>query len=1068
MLELVEVSSFLTKQLNNYSKGKTTSYEFDIRAEVGKYENGNVVYGVLRSNKPILPPVAGVKNIKYSLSVKLQVVSPLVNFNLKNIEEIIGEFVENWNGKEVGFSKGKGLLNLTLTGTNGFKTESGQGNIVPIEFDVGINYTENVVTSGAKHWLLDGIEIPFLSEDVIIEKNGVTKTISGDNFKKTLLTEQLKMYRFKFNYDVNSELCSKLQKDLLEGSANKKYTLKYFDGYSFVENDPFKTTVSIYRTGNTGSVKPDTSVFDITFTDVKVKNTIVYKLGLMDNPFDGQTEDTMYFNSVKEQQEWFDRKISEGCEFVEIQTPNLDSLDITNQVYEFDPEKYNVFDVTKKNYAVIKVEQGDNKYYFYYQITNPQIGAENQVLFTMQLDSLQTYYFMDEIKFEGSFIQKTLLNRWSPVYEVVNKGEDDRPDLQTAVSNGYYGRREENGVPKYDKVTEKNYNFINTFYKLDEYSIQFDGNVDSKLFEREEIKNVAKRLVQRKKLKYSTDYRYCLNINNEMVDWINDAVDFWVYFILDANTEYSMLGTQKITLNETSVVDFNKSESNNLGYSVAELCVPFMNTNDIDDYGMVKTYRIKTFGELDSVWDYEGLVPFFLKNGGYSHVKGVKISIKPPFMFDKDTFKYNIESYNNELNSQISLPYSNLNLWVGTVDDLGDNNENTHEFSLGGVDEKNHAYLSLNKRLLRTFFYAEGLPPGTITRVALIYEYDFKNPIYLEADINMPQVLFHKPSDEIRGYKNKKFNPKLNGEDYKELNLTFMGNTHSLPINKINQEKIIIKYTEMITPDTTKGIARVVIENKDGVFNKDYENSFNGFIFTNDLSLPISNGQLEQYLANNKNAYLSFQAQQEYNRETQNLSLMQSTIQGAFSASKSKSWGDLFGNVSQTATSMMFSEMQFEKGQALRQTQFDLSMDNMRNAPRTLVNANGNAIFGDAVSEFGMYLELYEGLDHELEIANDIMTRDGFTYNQFDNVKKYDKVRKFFNYIKANIGTITGIPISNQARADLRNRFASGVRFWNKDEETDEFIVDYSKENYEKWIETDSKSFEEWIETQNN
>lgn len=995
MLELVEVSSFLTKQLNNYSKGKTPSYEFDIRAEVGKYENGNVVYGVLRSNKPILPPVAGVKNIKYSLSVKLQVVSPLVNFNLKNIEEIIGEFVENWNGKEVGFSKGKGMLNLTLTGTNGFKTESGQGNIVPIEFDVGINYTENVVTSGAKHWLLDGIEIPFLSEDVIIEKNGVTKTISGDNFKKTLLTEQLKMYRFKFNYDVNSELCSKLQKDLLEGSANKKYTLEYFDGYSFVENDPFKTTVSIYRTGNTGSVKPDTSVFDITFTDVKVKNTIVYKLGLMDNPFDGQTEDTMYFNSVKEQQEWFDRKIGEGCEYVEIQTPNLDSLDITNQVYEFDVEKYNIFDVTKKNYAVIKVKQGNNKYYFYYQITNPQIGAENQVLFTMQLDSLQTYYFMDEIKFEGSFIQKTLLNRWKQV---------------------------------------------------DESTIEFNGNVDSKLFEREEIKNVAKRLVNRQKLVFDNE-----EIDVRMGQLLKQNV--WVYVFLDGtdvesgeikNYKFYRLKGFNETTSEAVNVSLPLMKSGNI--ETATACIAFSLEEIL--IGAYYLTEKSSFGCRSSINAFNFLV---LNNPTIkNNIKSIKISIKPPINFNEKILTGNLTTYNS-----ISEDYRVRFLYENEGNQEGINPTAEVKVLTASADANSKAFLfSIEKDNLTPF------------------------QMKLQDDSFLPEFIYEKSQKKLLLVKKEKLNPKLNSLDYKSLSINVVGSQFDFDIQKLNTKKPKFEYLEPLTVDITKCLVRFVGK-ENGVFNEYYSKSFNGLIVSNDLSLPLSTSAYNEYLANNKNAYLSFQAQQSYNRDVQNISMLQTATSGLLSSvggtggyqgGKPKPFNALSSSmgVLETGANIAFSEMSFLKGQALRQTQFDLSMDNMRNSPNHLINANGSALFANMVDKYGIYVELYEGLDHELEIANDIMTRDGFTYNQFDNVKKYDKVRKFFNYIKANIGTITGIPISNQARADLRNRFANGVRFWNKDEETDEFIVDYSKENYEKWIETDSKSFEEWIETQNN
>lgn len=124
-----------------------------------------------------------------------------------------------------------------------------------------------------------------------------------------------------------------------------------------------------------------------------------------------------------------------------------------------------------------------------------------------------------------------------------------------------------------------------------------------------------------------------------------------------------------------------------------------------------------------------------------------------------------------------------------------------------------------------------------------------------------------------------------------------------------------------------------------------------------------------------------------------------------------------------------------------------MSIDNMKNAPDSLANANGNPIFIFAVSEFGIYAEIHEGLDTELESANDIMFRDGFNLNRFaetgKTIKDYCHTRKFFNYIRATLGNISGVAMSDTMRADLKQRFSNGIRFWHQDK------IDYSMENYE-------------------
>lgn len=57
-----------------------------------------------------------------------------------------------------------------------------------------------------------------------------------------------------------------------------------------------------------------------------------------------------------------------------------------------------------------------------------------------------------------------------------------------------------------------------------------------------------------------------------------------------------------------------------------------------------------------------------------------------------------------------------------------------------------------------------------------------------------------------------------------------------------------------------------------------------------------------------------------------------------------------------------------------------------------------------------------------------------------------------FDFIKAVLGNISGVPMSDAARADLKQRFVNGIRFWTTDD------IDYTKENYEIWLENNSEN----------
>ena len=123
-----------------------------------------------------------------------------------------------------------------------------------------------------------------------------------------------------------------------------------------------------------------------------------------------------------------------------------------------------------------------------------------------------------------------------------------------------------------------------------------------------------------------------------------------------------------------------------------------------------------------------------------------------------------------------------------------------------------------------------------------------------------------------------------------------------------------------------------------------------------------------------------------------------------------------------------------------------MTIDNLKSSPDQMKNANGSVIFNLFVMDIGLYVEEYSALDGDLKSANDFMDLYGFTFNTVANVKDYVNIRKYHNYVKAQLQSISG-NLSNVARQDLRQRFANGIRFWNQDN------VSYEYENYELRLE---------------
>ena len=613
MLKLVEVANYLTKEFNTIGALHDPAYTFNIQAEVGANKNAADVQGIVKTAKPKIAPVLNARSVTYNLIVELSIVAPTTNFNLKNIEEIVNSFATSVNGQEIAFESGKGLVTMTLGQAGTFKQESGQGNIVPLSFDLQIVYTEGVATSRSKHWLLDDEEIPYLTESVIIQKEGRTNKINSKKYSETFMLGQQKRYRFTFLYDENSLLCQNLQKDILDGDANKQYTLKYYDGVTYTAEEPYSTTVSLFETGDTKSQKPDVAQFDVTFADAdKGQGLIRYYMALIDNPFDEATENTKCFEdtynnygeitntALENQRTYYQGLINTnkndlmqgGADWCEILAPNISALYLTNQIYR-NTKGYNLFKLLNKNYAIIKMEkyivttnqQGvtsqslQEQRWMYYWIKNPQVQMNGQVSFDLKMDSLQTYLFDSKIKFEGNMVEKASLNRW--------------------LDNG-------------------------------DGTISFDGSIKSKLFERENLKNVAKRLKSRQKMAMNID----TTANSSLNHWLYENVIGWLYFAYTTGDyknyieEHTSGGETTYTSSEIPLYKTliaKSDETSQLSYPYALFCVPIFRYSTSKLYIQDRDNIVHEISQGNGGISPTGLNRFIAQNNGYSKIYNIPI-----------------------------------------------------------------------------------------------------------------------------------------------------------------------------------------------------------------------------------------------------------------------------------------------------------------------------------------------------------------------------------------------------------------------------------------------------------
>lgn len=958
MLDPQEVATYLTNAFNEESKNTADDLnpwypKFSLLAEVSEGHQKATVEGMLVTvNEDILPVLDGFKQVLYTYRAQF-FFSTLTNDEYIFNKTIIENVIADQQGKEIEFTNGKGIL--TFNGGTPGKTFSGSsyGSGVQYEFTVSVAYTEHAVSSGQKHWLLDGKEIPFLSESVTVETEGVPRKIFSEVYTKALITGKTKFFTFRIPYE--SETYKKIQQEIMSSAhIGVVHTLTYYDGAAFTQEEPFTAKVSIHRSASSSSTRPSGSTYEITFSDVYSSEgrDLRYYISLIDFPFDMNGDDTRYFANTIEQRVYFDKKARlSTAPFVEILAPNLDNLVITQQVY-YNPavNELTQFDYASKNYAIIKVKAATETRYFYYFIEKATIGAGGYVLCDLKLDTVQTYFFREDITFSDCLIERAHLNRFV---------------------------RDENDPTK----------------------VRFVSDPASKIFNSEEGLNFPKRLVSREKLSLA------FTGNEEVDKWLNENVAYWVYVFISKSNNYNVGYIRRKYKNDEKLGEIGGT-SGKIQYPIDGRYQGMESEVSCFSYPIYKNPQI------------DNNIPTFSKNVIILQTKhvlsdGMNLELENiiPCYFGKEEFENNnnIKSYYYSIKLSVMPPFSNpINMRV--------------KYNNLCIEEENHSEDDIIK--------------GGIIRTSLKNNYGlfFGSAQLFSMLIDNYAFLPMNQSISISELKSKNapqlhFNPKLNGQNFKELVVTSSnGDTFSYDIQKLVDEKIMFLYTEPIVPDITKYYLRVIGET--GLYKNGTQFNYTGLVGNSDNGLLFANDKYAEFLANNKNFYMQ-----------SNIKIGASVAGGVASGVSRAIAGDYGGAAAQIGGSL------FQAG--LSAIDRSLTLDNLKSAPDQLKNANGNVIFNllsISNGSIGFYTEIHSALDGDLKTANDYMNLYGFSFASVANVKDYTHIRKYHNYIKAQLQSING-NLSNIARDDLRQRFANGVRFWNGD------TVEYHYENYELWLE---------------
>lgn len=787
-----------------------------------------------------------------------------------------------------------------------------------------------------------------------------------------------------------------------------------------------------------------------------------YQYALTSVPFDNSYENVLRFDTRAQQEEYFGvSTLFSNAPFINFDFGDLLSTTLTIRL-DGSPLR-----TLGYNYLIIKnTNDNASPAFIYYFVNNVEYltGGDDdnkvQAVLYLTLDIFNTY-LLDADFGDGAMIRRASLDRWvktSYGHYILNFALDSPFRLQ-----------DENVEVQHDLIIKKR------------SSVSIQATSD----------------------KAST-----------ALNWLNQNVAGWLYVFLDSNHEYVAPGfkayqttADSFYVKNTNDQKLQKDCLQNILYFSAQshlipdygsICVPIYKTNKriICRCSFQNTqYNYYLFPQF--IVDDTGLNEFREKNNDASYFFTEKASVLPPW--------FNLSNIHSEITTDghlvIVLGYNSVSSskYLGTTLDGKDNavygalqdSDNIYSYAMmttivttnGDVNSNGgHIYYRKTKPTSTEINnnadkYFDNLPHGVFVGLTQhFYETTSTSKYFL------PYDTYAQSNEIINGNKKKQWCPALYNSNYATISIQCNGASVDYGLSefyttneKEQGDPITFLYTEVLQPEITKFYIRP--NAPVGIYQDTaYNNNFSGIVSTCDLSVALVNSAYAEFLANNKNYWLqafassiggsgygsifsdlkrnepvNIQTSSSYSRthkhrfKGENLRLKDKIINSK-SYSKTISGGQSsIGNLW-----LDVAKMGIDMGVSL--VNAGLQLDNLKASPSNMVNSTGNTFFALATSGFGVWLDFYELTDLDKQRVYDYYYEFGYPLNTIGKVDDYINIRHYFNYLQADVPTITGkngVNIPNSVRDALKNTLNEGVRFWNI---TDK-IFEYDMENYERSIE---------------
>lgn len=277
------------------------------------------------------------------------------------------------------------------------------------------------------------------------------------------------------------------------------------------------------------------------------------------------------------------------------------------------------------------------------------------------------------------------------------------------------------------------------------------------------------------------------------------------------------------------------------------------------------------------------------------------------------------------------------------------------------------------------------------------------------------------------------YNPKMYSNAITDVKLKYCQNDFTYDLFALGDTNLSVKYYESLGPSIVRSYIYI---DPIGLYNENTTKDFLGVVTANNFSLMYYTDQLASYIANNKNAWL------------QTTMKVVAGVTSGVSQGVSKS----ISTVSAVPTFTSGLTSVFKATNSI--LQYTLSMDNLKSAPASVSNIQGDVNLLDSITNLEVGIEIWQALDVDIDRFNDYCIKFGYKLNSLLYLSDYVNIRKYWNYIQADITYLRQdvYKFNFKIENEIKNAFSNGITLWNVYDTTSEVLFNYNMSNYENWL----------------